>query len=417
MIAGRNMKGNLLYWGDSPTVSTGFGVVARHVLAALFDAGYEIDCLGINSLPEFPDRSQFPYPITAVSVPGYDPLGYRALARALLARPYDVLLVQNDVQVTHTAAGHLANLRDRGAKLPPVVCYYPVDCTVRPDLIGMLATADVIATCTEYGRRETVKAVIGGRSPLVIPHGVDTRVFKPLPPEERQSLRQRFRRASSLEPNTLIVCSVGANSIRKDLARTIAAFARFSETLSVPAVLYLHSAPVDNGLDLTQAALASGLHPGHDVLFPENHHATRGISDAALNQIYNASDLYFTTTLGEGWGLPITEAMAAGLPVVGPRHSSLEELGVDGRAVLYECREKIWVDNSGYRPLGLMDDIVAALVRAVSLPEIDRRRMVERAREFAVGLDWSIVAPRWVPVIDGAVAARAERSQVSESTQ
>lgn len=407
------MKGHLLYWGDSPTVSTGFGVVARHVLAALFDAGYEIDCLGLNSLPEFPDRSQFPYSITPVSVPGYDPLGYRALARALLARPYDVLLVQNDVQVTHTAAGHLANMRDRGATLPPVVCYYPVDCTVRADLIGMLASAAVIATCTEYGRRETAKAVIGGRSPLVIPHGVDTRVFKPMPPEERQAVRQRFRRASHLEPNTFIVCSVAANSVRKDLARTIAAFAQFSQTLSVPAVLYLHTAPVDNGLDLTQAALAAGLLAGHDVLFPESHHATRGISDAALNEIYNASDLYFTTTLGEGWGLPITEAMAAGLPVVGPRHSSVGELGADGRAILYECREKIWIDNSGFRPLGLMDDIVAALVQAASLSELDCRRMVERAREFAVGLDWSVVAPRWPPVIDAVVAARATQTPAS----
>jgi len=411
------VKGHLLYWGDSPTVATGFGVVARHVLAALFDAGYEIDCLGLNSLPEFPDRSQFPYPITPVSFPGHDPLGYRALVRTLLARPYDVLLVQNDVQVTHAAATHLAALRDRGAALPAVVCYFPVDCTVRPDLSGMLASAEVIATCTEHGRRETAKAVIGGRSPLVIPHGVDTRAFKPLPPEERQAARQRFRRAHGLEPETFVVCSVAANSIRKDLARTIAAFARFSETLPVRAALYLHTMTVDNGLDLSQAAIAAGLLPGHDVLFPQNHHATRGIPDAALNEIYNASDLYFTTTLGEGWGLPITEAMAAGLPVVGPRHTALAEHGADGRAVLYECREKIWVDNSGFRPLGLMDDIVAALVQAAALPEIDRRRMIERARELAVSLDWSVVAPRWVPVVDEAIAFGARRQKVAESTR
>jgi hypothetical protein len=52
------------------------------------------------------------------------------------------------------------------------------------------------------------------------------------------------------------------------------------------------------------------------------------------------------------------------------------------------------------------------------LPEIDRRRMIERAREFAVGLDWSIVAPRWVPVVDRAVASRREqRTRASESTR
>src|SRR5262249_54512238 len=124
-------------------------------------------------------------------------------------------------------------------------------------------------------------------------------------------------------------------------------------------------------------------------------------------------DVYFTTTLGEGWGLPITEAMAAGLPVVAPRHSSLEELGGDGRAILYDCRERVWVDNSGYRPLGLMDDIVSALARAADQPELERRRMIEAARAFAVALDWSAVTPRWVSLMDRLAGARPDRGAVA----
>jgi glycosyltransferase involved in cell wall biosynthesis len=383
------VKGRLLYWGD---------------------AGYEIDCLGITAVADFPDRARFPYPIIAASVPGHDPLGYRALARALLARPYDVLLAQNDLQVIHTAAGHLAAMRDRGARLPAIACYYPVDCGVRPDLTGMLALADVVATCTDYGRRETERVLPGRRPPLVIPHGVDSRTFRPiLPREERAAARARFRGAHGIAADALLLVSVAVNSIRKDLARTIAAFARLRAAQPRPAVLYLHTAPIDNGLDLHQAAWRCGLVVGRDVVFAEGHHPNRGIPDAALNELYNAADLYITTTLGEGWGLPVTEAMAAGLPVVAPRHSSLQELAGDGRAILYECRESIWVDNSGYRPLGLMDDIVAALVQAISLPELERRRMTEAARDFAVSLDWSRVAPRWVPIIDQLVAAGRDR--------
>src|SRR5262249_10092392 len=96
--------------------------------------------------------------------------------------------------------------------------------------------------------------------------------------------------------------------------------------------------------------------------------------------------------------------------VVGPRHSSLAELGADGRAVLYDCKEIVWVDNSGYRPFGRMDDIVGAMMHAATMPEIERRRMTEAAREFATGLDWSVVAPRWVPVTDGLVTARRDRA-------
>jgi glycosyltransferase involved in cell wall biosynthesis len=403
------MKGHLLYWGDAPTVSTGFGVVARHVLGALAQAGYTIDCLGLNCLPDFPDRERFPYAIVAAGVPGQDPLGYRALVRSLLARPYDLLLAQNDLPVLHTAAAHLTALAERGASLPPIACYYPVDCMVRPDLTSMLDLADAIVTCTEHGRRETAKALIGGRAPLVIPHGVDTRAFRPLEPRERAAASRRFRAQYNIDPQAMLVSSVAVNSVRKDLARTIAAFARWSEAFPRPAVLYLHTAPVDNGLDLLQAASASGLIVGHDVIFPDGHHVTRGIPEAALNELYNASDLYFTTTLGEGWGLPITEAMAAGLPVVAPRCSALEEHGAEGRAVLYECRESVWVDNTGYRPLGLMDDIVAALARAAAMSDGERRRMTEATRAYAASLDWSAVAPRWLPVIGGLVAARRER--------
>jgi glycosyltransferase involved in cell wall biosynthesis len=395
----------LLYWGDAPTVCTGFGVVARHVLAALFDAGYEIDCLGINAVPDFPDRNRFPYDIIAAGTLPQDPLGHRALARLVGSRPYDLLFVQNDLHVLQPAAAYLRAMQGRGARLPAIICYYPVDCAVRADLTGMLQLADVTVICTAFGQRETEKT-LPTRVPQIIPHGVDSRAFRPL--DDRSAARRRFRQPRNIPEDALLVCSVAANSVRKDLARTIAAFARWraSQPTASPLVLYLHTIPLDNGLDLHHAVAASGLQVGRDVIFPDSYHPVQGISDEALNDLYNAADVYFTTTLGEGWGLPVTEAMAAGLPVVAPRHSSLQEIAGEGRAVLYECAERIWVDNSGYRPLGLMEDIVTALGRAAALPEIERRRMTAAARAFAVSLDWSVVAPRWIPIAAALHAAR-----------
>ena len=42
----------------------------------------------------------------------------------------------------------------------------------------------------------------------------------------------------------------------------------------------------------------------------------QGVSRAELNQIYNLFDVFALPTAGEGFGLPIIEAMAAGVPVV-----------------------------------------------------------------------------------------------------
>lgn len=392
----RSVNARILYWGDPPTVSTGFGVVAKNVLHALFDAGHAIDCLATNAAPDFPDRDAFPYDIVPVGGSAQDPFGSLSLARVLTtSRKYDLLFVQNDLQVAHAAAGYLRQLQQR-APLPPIVYYYPVDCSVRLDLIGMLERADRIVTCTAFGQSETLKT-LGTRTPLVIPHGVDATTFRPL--TDGGAARDRFRRDHGIAKDALVLCSVAANNVRKDLARTIVAFAQFRASSARAATLYLHTVPVHNGIDLIQATKACGLVVGRDVIFPRDYHPLKGLADAAMNDIYNASDLYFTTTLGEGWCLPITEAMAAGLTIVAPNHTALAELGRDGRAILYDCAEMIWVDNAGYRPLGRMDDIVGALQRAVALPAEERVRMAHAAREFARSLDWSNVTPRWVALV------------------
>ena len=49
------------------------------------------------------------------------------------------------------------------------------------------------------------------------------------------------------------------------------------------------------------------------------------------------------------------------------------------------------------------------------MPDIERRRMTEAAREFTRGLDWKTVAPRWVPVFDDLVAARRAAPQAAEA--
>lgn len=398
-------KLRILYWGDAPTVSTGFGVVARHVLRALHDDGYRVDCLSVNTSDRFHDPREFPYTILPAATSAQDRAGARSFARALSAPgALDLVLAQNDLSATHAAAGYINQLRAQGKRLPPIVHYYPVDCAVRADFSGMLGAADINVTCTEFGRRETLKT-FPDHVPRVIPHGVDTRSFYPL--RERVACRQAVRRAFNVAPEAQLICAVAANSVRKDLPRTLAAFAALRSRHTADAVLYLHTNPISNGIDLNAAAASCGLVVGRDVIFPNDYHPCAGIPDVALNELYNAADLYFTTSLGEGWGLPVTEAMAAGLTVVAPRHTSLAELGAQDRALLYDCREAVWVDNSGYRPLGALDDIVAALARATALSSVERERITTNALTFARSLDWSRVVPHWLALIRETIEGRA----------
>ena len=146
--------------------------------------------------------------------------------------------MQNDLHVAHAAAGPLAALRQHGTVLPSILYYYPVDCRVRPDLTGMLQLADVSVTSTAFGRSETAGS--GPARPGDPARGLGA-AFYPLP--DRVKARLRFRRAHGIPDGHLVVCSVGANNPRKDLPRTIEAFARFRDRQRIDATLYLHTMP------------------------------------------------------------------------------------------------------------------------------------------------------------------------------
>ncbi len=59
------------------------------------------------------------------------------------------------------------------------------------------------------------------------------------------------------------------------------------------------------------------------------------VSDAALLQLYNQAELLFYPSYFEGFGLPVVEAMACGLPVIASNTSSIVEL-VHDRDLLFD---------------------------------------------------------------------------------
>jgi glycosyltransferase involved in cell wall biosynthesis len=251
----------------------------------------------------------------------------------------------------------------------------------------------------------------------VIYHGCDTATFKPIDKEVRDLWRGKY--LGITDPETFVFVNVNRNSVRKDIPRSILAFKEFKK--QVPnSLYYIHTAAKDNNIDLLQCVDSLGLSLSKDVVFPARFNlADGGFPDDILNQFYNCGDAFLTTTLGEGWGLTITEAMCAGVPVIGPNNTSIPEiLGGDlDRGYVYDCAETTWVDNSGYRPLGRMEDIVAKMLEAHENRGTDiERGIVHRASKFADTHVWSAVCKDWIKVFDE-VAKMEDKNQGSISTE
>jgi len=254
------------------------------------------------------------------------------------------MLMDPDALSVHSFPQKLRQIcKARGIR---VLLYYPVDAPLEREWLGILDAADVAVTYTEYGRVETRRALGKSQYPIkVVPHGVEY-CFAPLSVEDRAKARhielelmadtspraeprlgnrnaeREKRRFNFVEDDTFLMLGVNKNEWRKDPLRMLEILVGLRR-LGVPAKLLLRMDPMSamGGIHLDLAAKQLGLTYGVEWCH------VGPVDDEALAALYNAADLYLTTSLGEGWGLGVTEAMACHCPVAMPCHTSLAEIG------------------------------------------------------------------------------------------
>lgn len=203
----------------------------------------------------------------------------------------------------------------------------------------------------------------------VIPHGVDTDLFRPPTAGERA----RARRALGLGSG-FVVGAVGANSFRKRFDLILASFALFAAGGSGARLLIKTDRTVSReGRDLADMAKRNGIADRVRLL-------TEELSGTEMRELYWALDLLLNLSEWEGFGLPVLEAMACGLPVVTHR--------VQGPGELSPCSELIAEDSvpheeGGSRLLAARPPTAAGLLARAAADPVLRRKAAELGRQEA----------------------------------
>lgn len=232
---------------------------------------------------------------------------------------------------------------------------------------------------------------------VVIPHGVEPR-FAPQPPAplaatateraappsprdllaaERAALLARYRL-----PDAPFLLFVGAARARKNLAGLLAAYAALPAALRERHPLLL--AGVTGEAVAPLQAQAQQLRITDRLLLPGF------IDDADLPALYRAAHALLFPSRFEGFGLPLLEAMASGLPVVASRGGALPEVAGDAALLLDE----------GDGTAALTAALTAAIVRIATdtaLREQLRARGLARAARFR----WSRAAEQLLALWEG----------------
>lgn len=409
-------KIKLLFYGDAPTVATGFGTVSRNILTGLHKTGkYDIQVLGVNY---WGDPHSYPFPIWPVGIGSNDPYG-RQRAFDMMAREleYDVLFLFQDSFILQSLIGPgLDKLRQ--VKNFVSVGYYPVDGTPKKTWMDSMNMLDVPVTYTEFGKVESILSCPQMAEKLkVIPHGVNIRDFFPLPKEATVSFRKSY---FGKHADKFIVTNLNRNQQRKDIPRTMLAFKEFKRRRP-NSVLYLHMATKDQGWDLEEVCKGLDLKIGEDVLMPgANFGPNQGYPIQVVNQIYNASDVIVSTTVGEGWGLSTVEAMACRTPLIFPRNTALTEIiGEDEeRGYLVDSGATpndfcvLPNDNEILRPLASVTELAEKLIHVHDNKE-DALRKADAAYTWVTSnLIWDRhIVPMWDELIMQSVASWAKREE------
>ncbi len=400
-------------WLSDFTCSTGFATVAHNILHHIIKSEkYQVDVIAINYYG-MPNEWQKLYPMVrvlpATVISNGDLFGRQGLLNLLGTGVYDIVFTLQDTFQMELVAPKMIEtrnvLKQQGAKTFEWIYYYPIDAAPKENWIkNSVALADYPVAYTQYGVDETLKHADIASKLDQIPHGYNPDMFFPLSDEEKKKFRKDYFLGKA--DGKYLVTNVNRNQMRKDLPRTLLIFKHFKK--QVPnALLYLHCKENDVGGSINEIARNYELIQGDDYILPADFNENKGVPVQILNAIYNVSDVVMTTTLGEGWGLSMTEAMACKTPVIAPNHTSLKEM-LDGRGTLVTSGRSLtdWfvlpADNERLRPLVDVAEYVDKLVKMHHNKQ-ETIELADKAYNYVTeNLKWETVCKRWVDIFEKA---------------
>lgn len=425
----------LLCLSDSPFLNTGFSTISMNILNRLTtDYGYDCSYMG-NALPhpqQLPmldpevilkswgistlEAKGLPKKVPSIYLKDGTSFKFNLIGQAM--EPYCKDIIEPTIQrlqpdifftLLDTFMVHpwYSEMNFSPAKS---IFYFPTD--GEPFLPGnvcdvILKKANKAVAMSKFAKQQAKEA--HGLDTEYIPHAVEERTFYPLSEEEKKNNRIKW----GLQGKFVVGC-VARNQPRKMMDRTIKAFTKFAKDKD-DVVLVLHMDPLDRAAAFNISQLIQVLNIQNKVVFTGTRYF-EGFAYEQMREVYNLFDVFCLLTSGEGFGVPIIEAMACEVPVIATDYTTTNELveqdGKSGESVKLADTESYlhptksdsmlmtltgsWNVERGVADISDASKQLNKLYYERELIKIYGKTGYKKVRKYYT---WNIVMPRWHELI------------------
>lgn len=390
------MGRRLLLWGDAGSV-TGFSRVHHSIGERLVDKyGWDIHVLAINHRGDYWPTNLKLYRPTVWSQ--NDIFGLSRMVEMLKRVEPDVVWLTHDPHLLLQVL--FDNQYDTTRILlqyRPLLTYVPCDGTnLPPAWTTILPSVSQVVAMSKWGQSQY-------KDSKLVYHGVDTDLFWPVSDkrpiyiegrDEPLRSKRECKRAFGYDEDGFLILRVDKNSGRKDFAATYKALVPVM--LAHPDIqVHFHCSEKNDshGVNLPTLFSRSPEVRRERWFTPADYETFNGWPQSHMNALYNAADLFVTTSRGEGFGLTIAESLAVGVPVVAQNVSAIPEVVGPG-GLLIEPQRLLTVPSGEDVWLADIPAFSEAIER-VYLSAGLRRDLSEAGREHIQNFSWDVAADRF----------------------
>ena len=374
-------KLKLLAWCDY-LVPTGFGTVSANLFEDMYKY-YDVSILGINY---HGDRRYDTEKAFVYSVSPDDMLGLKRIHKIVEREEPDILFLFQDIFHISDIINDLAKKCEGKTK---IVVYFPVDGEPFSMAWGnVFEKADAVITYTDWAIDVIKDRFPGLKTPISkLYHGVNFDDFFPFEQKEIDAIRKKY----SWE-DKFVAVNINRFQPRKFIPGSARAFSMFAkgykecgdcghkmphdrnrcELCNSKKVSMQGTPKNDVYLWMHMMAREPSMGPSRANLL-QNHLLNAGFGDgdigrilgvnarniyggdvpiSEVNELYNAANVNISSTFGEGCGLSLIEAQAAGTPSIAPRNSAIPEMLRDTGWIIDNCGvTNMSMDNAHIRPV------------------------------------------------------------------